>query len=472
MFNSLRWRLWLTYALLIGGVLGIVFSGLILYLVRNPYVTRQEYLRLNLLVVLIQQREISLENASSEDLINAAQRIDNAFNVRLVILNPDGSTFIDSRAENSTPIPHLAPISDNSVFPPYPQFRDSQGKAWLYATRLLSDGKTLVITSPRPRLTIRMLLRDEFLRPFFQAGFLALIVALLMALWVSDWISNPLRRISAGVRKVTKGEYRPLPIEGPREVQELASSFNQMSKQVLANQQAQRDFVANISHDLKTPLTSIQGFAQAILDGTAIKPEDMHQSAEIIHDEANRMNRLVQDLLDLTRFDSGMITLDKSPVDLGKLIQSVINKFTPQAQQASVQFQMEISPLNPVVGDNDRLTQVLANLIDNALKHSPPGGLINIHASQTADEVDVSVSDAGPGIPPEDLKRIFERFYQVDKARSSGKDRGLGLGLAISQEIVIAHGGTITAENNVQHGCTFTMRLPLPHPDDITILKR
>jgi signal transduction histidine kinase len=472
MFNSLRWRLWLTYALLIGGVLGIIFSGLIVYLIRNPFLIRQEFLRLNLLAALVQQREISLENTTTDNLITAAQKVDNTFNVRIVILNPDGSTYIDSRAGVSTPIPRLSSLSENPITPPYPQFHDSQGKIWLYAAHPLVDGKTLLVISPRPRLTIRQLARDEFFRPFIQAGFIALIIALLLALWMSDWISLPLRRISAAVHQVEKGEHQSLPHDGPSEVQELATAFNGMSERVLANQQAQRDFVANVSHDLKTPLTSIQGFAQAILDETASKPEDLHQSAQIIYDEASRMNRLVQDLLDLTRFDSGMVTLEKNPIDIGKLIQSIVEKYKLQARQAMVQIQVDEAPLKPVIGDNDRVTQVFTNLIDNALKHSPQGSRIFIRMSQLDNQVEIKVSDAGPGIPPGDLKRIFERFYQVDKSRSGEKDRGLGLGLAISQEIVLAHGGTISVKNDSPQGCTFTVRLPNNPPVDTSIARR
>ena len=198
----------------------------------------------------------------------------------------------------------------------------------------------------------------------------------------------------------------------------------------------------------KTLITSIQGFAQAILDETASKPEDLHQSAQIIYDEASRMNRLVQDLLDLTRFNSGMVTLEKNPIDIGKLIQSVVDKYKLQASQAMVQIQVDENPLKPVIGDNDRITQVFTNLIDNALRR-PQGGRIIISTSQLDNQVEIKVSDTGPGIPPGDLIRIFERFYQVDKSRSTGKERGLGLGLAISQEIVLAHGGTITVKSTI-----------------------
>jgi signal transduction histidine kinase len=261
-----------------------------------------------------------------------------------------------------------------------------------------------------------------------------------------------------------------VPPEGPREVQELARAFNEMNDRVNATQASQREFVANVSHELKTPITSIQGFAQAILDGTAESDASRQQAARIIYDEAGRMHRMVLDLLELARLDAGTLELQQAPVDLPALLRNIAERFTPQAQGAGVSLQVESPDMSPLIGDGDRLAQVFANLVDNAIKNTPAGGQINLSACQIDDQVQVEVSDTGMGIPPEALPHIFERFYQADPARPGGKAHGSGLGLAIVQEIITAHGGTIGVRStqrpdqpSYQVGSVFTVRLPL-HP--------
>jgi two-component system sensor histidine kinase ResE len=281
-----------------------------------------------------------------------------------------------------------------------------------------------------------------------------------------------LRRISATARAVASGEYRPIPLEGPSEVQELVRSFNEMSALVQVSQQSQRDFVANVSHDLKTPLTSIQGFAQAILDGTANNPEALNKATKVIHAEASRMNRLVTDLLELARLDSGIVELERAPLNLAELLKGVIEQFNPQVLKADIDLKVEIDPISDIIGDSDRLKQVFTNLIDNALKHTPISGSITLRARQVESHVEVLVSDTGPGIPPGELSRIFERFYQVDKSRRGGSERGMGLGLAIAHEIVTAHGGTISAHNNPKQGSSFVVKLPVAQSDDYPLVKR
>jgi signal transduction histidine kinase len=242
-----------------------------------------------------------------------------------------------------------------------------------------------------------------------------------------------------------------------------------MTQEVKASRQAQRDFVANVSHELKTPLTSIQGFSQAILDGTARNGEAQRHAAQIVNDEAERMTRLVNELLDLAKLDAGQIVMAQEPVDMGRLLRGCVEKLIPQAEKVGVELKLDLGTLPPLSGDNDRLAQVFTNLIDNALKHTPQGGRVTVAArevigppvhkgAKAVPRIEVSVADTGSGIPPEDLSRIFERFYQVDKSRR--RKRGAGLGLAIAKEIVQAHGGQIKAESVVGVGTKFTVMLP------------
>jgi len=239
-----------------------------------------------------------------------------------------------------------------------------------------------------------------------------------------------------------------------------------MVARVESSQKSQRDFVANVSHELKTPLTSIQGFAQAILDATADTPAARKQAAQIIYDEAGRMHRMALDLLELARLEAGTADLKMSPIDVSLLLKSIVEKFTPQAQTAGIQLQRNIPENLPVLfGDGDRLAQVFTNLVDNALKFTPADGQVILSAVNAGAEVEVSITDTGQGVPKEVLSRIFDRFYQVDPSRAGGETaagrRGAGLGLAIVREIVQAHGGRIDVRSEVGHGTTFVIHLPI-----------
>jgi signal transduction histidine kinase len=254
----------------------------------------------------------------------------------------------------------------------------------------------------------------------------------------------------------------------PDEAHRLAQSFNTMTRAVEVSQRSQRDFVANVSHELKTPLTSIQGFAQAILDGTASDEPAIHRAASVIQGEAERLSRIVGRLLDLTRLESGEVSMTWSAVDLAKLARSSADRFALLAGQKGVHLALDLPDSVPIIGDGDRLTEVLTNLVDNALNHTEPGGRIGLAVSDANDDsVTVSVTDTGRGIPAEDLPRIFERFYQVDKSRSrqtSAGRPGVGLGLAIVSEIVRAHNGRVNVESVLGVGSRFAVTLPR-HPE-------
>jgi signal transduction histidine kinase len=275
----------------------------------------------------------------------------------------------------------------------------------------LNNNLNLLIATPRSQAPILRELRYEVLPPLIQVGCITSILTLLLAYWIARWVASPLQRISKAAIEVASGEYQTIPLEGPSEVQTLSLAFNEMSERVKTSQQSQRDLVANVSHELKTPLTSIQGFAQAILDGTANTKDELHQAASVIYTEASRMYRLVLDLLDLARMDSGIAEFKREGVNLERLLQGVAEKFTPQARQAQVNLQVDIGPLASFIGDEDRLNQVFTNLVDNALKITPENGSVILRARQVDGMVEVSVSDTGPGIPPQELSRIFERFY-------------------------------------------------------------
>jgi signal transduction histidine kinase len=237
-----------------------------------------------------------------------------------------------------------------------------------------------------------------------------------------------------------------------------------MVGEIEATRQRERDFLANISHDLKTPLTSIQGFAGAIVDGTC-PPDAYTDAARIIYAEAERMGGLVGDVLQLTRLEAGQLTLELAPIDLARLLHDSARRFTPAATQAGVMVQVQTPAEGAVIfaGDRGRLDQVLGNLMENALRYTPRGGSLQLlgDADDTAKppSVTIIVCDTGAGIPPTDVPRIFERFYQADKARAAGRG-GSGLGLAIVKELVERHGGTIRAESALGVGTSIVLTLP------------
>jgi signal transduction histidine kinase len=308
------------------------------------------------------------------------------------------------------------------------------------------------------------------LRPILQAAGIALLLSIFLSWLMSRWVAAPLDRMAEVSRAVAAGDYdQRLQPGGPQEVRGLALTFNEMVERVQAGRKAQRDFVANVSHELKTPLTSIQGFAQAILDGTAQDEESQQHAAQVVYDEAQRLHRLVEDLLELARMDAGQIDFHQDRVEIMALLSAVVERLSVKAAEAGVDVINKVGQLPVLIGDGDRLAQVFMNLIDNAIKHTPEGGQVSLWGEYAEGWISIHVEDTGPGIPEEELSRIFERFYQLDKARPGGMDRGVGLGLAITREIVRSHQGRLVAQSELGRGSRFTVQLPVVRADDTTL---
>ena len=467
MLSSIRARLWLSYAVLIVAALGVVTIVLVVFLLRNPYVYRQTFVRLA---------------AAESMLLNAPQaagRIDTvaqAFDVRVLVLDSSGNIMQDSRAGAPSLRTPPAVLNRRNLS----ALRDSAGRLWFFSRARQADGTWLLVAAPRPKLLPALaLLSDDLLSPLLQGGLIALLLSLVLAYVLARWIGNPLQRLvtaahgvslappgtssSPGAPPAQSGaaNIQQVPESGPREVRELTQAFNAMLSRVESSHRSQRDFVANVSHELKTPLTSIQGFAQALLDGAADSSQARKQAAQVIYDEAGRMHRLAVDLLDLARLDSGTADMMTGEVDMAALLAGVVDKFRPLSVAAGVSLESTTKgDLPEVRGDGDRLAQVFTNLVDNALKFTPRGGGIQIRAARDGDELEVVIEDTGPGIRQEDLTHVFERFYQADGARAGGETHGAGLGLAIAREIILAHGGRISVRSAEGKGAAFHVRLP------------
>ncbi len=461
---SLRSRLWWSYALVVGAALGVVAFILLIYIIQNPATYREANARLTLVSAVIRKNETNLAAASKEEIQARIEQVDSTYNTRIIFYNAARKIIADSESAQQSAIqmPRFPRLR------PYSILRDSNGDYWLYVLRHLDDGRWLLLAVPRPTVPFLAILSDELMVPILIAGVVALLVSLFAAYGLSRWIGNPLQQVVNASHQMPSDEVKPIALKGPQEVQELARAFNQMNARVQNSQKSQRDFVANVSHELKTPLTSIQGFAQAILDGTANDTELQQQAGRVIFDEAGRMHRMVLDLLDLARLDAGTLDLQKTELDVNALLRGIAEKFKPLAEQAGVELKVEESTLPVFRGDGDRLAQVFTNLVDNALKFTLGGGRIRIKTTRDDPSIQVEVSDTGRGIPPEALPHLFDRFFQVDASRQGGESHGTGLGLAIAREIVEAHGGKISVRSTAANeskaagetGSVFTVILP------------
>lgn len=482
MFSSLRSRLIGSYVLII--VICLSVAGLVLVLLLAPQVLRLSYLRLadRSVPTALHVRSLRARGLSPEQIISALEEQSASQGTRILIATRQGEVLADTEGRWVGRHVNLrlegAASERRRVF--FEGRLSTEEGLSLYVavpTGPLPPGGGepgapvwyVVLLSP-PRQAIVSIL-GEITAGFVLSGLVALLVSIGVAFLIARSVAKPLQRIAGATEAMAQGNYdEELNITSPDEVRRLADRFNLMAQEVKASRQAQRDFVANVSHDLKTPLTSIQGFSQAILDGAAEDEQARNRAAQVINEEAGHMARLVDDLLDLARIEAGQAVMARDPVDLGELLRGCMEKMALRAQRGEVTLDLQLDD-NPMVnGDRDRLAQVFTNLLDNALSHTPPQGRVVLAARSVAEEVgkrgqeartvaEITVSDTGAGIPPEELPRIFERFYRGDKSRTKG-GRGAGLGLAIAKEIVQAHGGHIEVESVVGLGTKFTIKFP------------
>ncbi len=294
----------------------------------------------------------------------------------------------------------------------------------------------------------------------FVLVLVAVLISLLFAFIISKYITNPVSKIRRAVAEFAKGNFeRRIEKNGRDELGELGRSFNSMAEELAVLERTRRDFVANVSHELRSPLTSIRGFLEAMDDGT-ISESEHHKYIGIVLDETRRMTGMVNDLLDIARIESGQYKLNRTVFDINDLIGRVLLTFEARILESKLDIDVRIADESIYVhADRDRIGQVLHNLIDNAIKFAKQeGGIVRIIAEPTKQDVAVSVCDNGCGISQEDLKHIFERFYKAEKAHTHAKGSGTGLGLSIVKLIITQHGGEISAESDA-NGTVFTFRL-------------
>ena len=324
---------------------------------------------------------------------------------------------------------------------------------------VLAQPEALVITAAAGDLSRRLLL----------AGGAALIVAMLLILLISRSLTRPLTQLAAAAEDIAAGNYsRRVRIRGSDEIGTLGAAFDRMAEAVERARKIQREFLANVSHELKTPLTSLIGFSQALVDGSLTNEKERNRAATIVHEESERVLRMAQELLDLARVEGGSISMHITAVDLGGMLQQELELVRPRATKRKLELNLSFpAGIPPVAADPERLHQILDNLLDNAVKYAPEGTPIRISALSNISGVEVVVANATGAHQP-DPDRLFERFYRADPSRSAAAG-GVGLGLAISKELASAMRGKLWADLDTEGDLKLHLLLPAagkPAPSD------
>ncbi len=324
-----------------------------------------------------------------------------------------------------------------------------QGERRIYAARPLPTGRVVVVSRPD-----RLLGADE--RPFLSAlviaGVAGAALASLVGVVLARSIARPVRRVARAAGALAAGASPdPLPREGPEELRALAAAFDGMAVDLRRAREAERSFLLSVSHELKTPLTSIRGYAEALQDGAL----DSGEAVAVIGREAGRLERLVADLLALGRLEQAGFSVARGPLDLAELAGEAVRRGERVAAARGIALVADARRPAPAVGDGDRVLQALSNLVDNALRVTPRGGTVTVSAGPGR----VEVADSGPGIDAADLPHAFERFYL--HGRMGDPAVGSGLGLAIVAELARAMGGEPGVSSAPGHGARFILRLPV-----------
>ncbi|MEL7563177.1 HAMP domain-containing sensor histidine kinase [Dehalogenimonas sp. 4OHTPN] len=458
---SLRLKLFLTYSLVV--IVTLFTAALGSAVLVRQYADRLAMERLDDAArpISVQVAALIRGNVTLAELVENMQAQADASGMHILWSDADGNLLrqLVPQAEPALQfpegaLPHGVPQGTTG------EIIDDAGADYFYSAYPLARApagiaraQTLILAVPRPEAAAAL---AGVFRPFAWAGVIALAASIVLAYWLSRSVYKPLGEVSAAADKIARGDYGyRINSRDTGDIGKLAQNFDRMAAEVEASQLKLRHFVADVSHELKSPLTAVQGFSQALLDGTAADQETRDKAARIINDEAKRLRRQVDELLDLSRLQSGQFKMDSIRIDLYDVLKHSADLFGPPAADKSVRIELDVKPGLWVKGDADRLEQVFNNLLDNAVKNSPPFTGIKIAARVEDGHVIASVLDHGPGIHPDALPRVFDRFYQV-----SGVRTGVGLGLAITREIVLAHGGGIEARSAPGAGAEFVVSLP------------
>jgi len=316
-------------------------------------------------------------------------------------------------------------------------------------------------------------LNTEIFTLILEAVLIGFAISVAISLIISKTLLSPIQGMTKAAEAMADGDFsRKIRVESADEIGILAKTFNDMAKQIETMleelkkaEKLRREFVANVSHELRTPLTSIRTYAETMSENQGLPQETEEEFLRVIINESDRMTKIVQDLLELSRFDSGHSKMTVEEFSIEQSLRDVHAAIALEARKRDHVLNLELEwKLPPIVGDRARIEQVLMNIVSNALKYTPDSGTIDIYSGSSDGNVWVRVEDNGIGIPEEDLERVFDRFYRVEKARSR-EAGGTGLGLSIAKEIVTRHGGDLKIESTHGVGTSVTLTLPIKGVD-------
>ncbi len=449
-FSSLRANLIAAFVAVIAVSL-LLASGTFAYLLRQ-YQVQTEYDRLENIAEYQASQMVRWTRQGATLNTIATQLDQNAVDsgVRILLLDDRGTVLHDSdnnqfagRGFSMPPSPGRRPnVSQGPVSTP--------AGDQIFTVVSLGDPRvqasTLRVAVVAPAQTLGGAWTDTLAR-LSMAALSALLVSIVLAWWLASSITRPMVEITRASEQMARGNLDPdlaLP-ETNDEVGRLSKAFTTMAREVARSHRTMRDLLANVSHDLRTPLTSISGFSGALVDGTLSGTEGAREAGRIIGEEAERMRRLVEDLLYLTRIESGDLALQRDPIDLAELVRATQARFLFRAHESGITLEVKASEPVAIRGDSHRIGQVLDNLVENAFKYTPPTGSVTVSVGVEGSRslpgpgtrpprprrtAILSVHNTGSYIPPEEAERVFERFYQIDKARTGNRGSGLGLSIA------------------------------------------
>jgi signal transduction histidine kinase len=397
-------------------------------------------------------------------LADASLQLSTQLETRIRIVDARGLVLVDSEGEMQGADLAGDPLVGQALAGQYASRRDTGGavpEMHLALPITVDGGLVGAVYLSQPLGDALLVVRDLRTRWLISVA-VALLLSGAVGLVLSRAITRPLRRLTAAAGIVARGDLDVrVPVRSHDEVGALSRAFNDMTARLRAARQAQIDFVANVSHELRTPLTAVKGTVETLRDGAVDDPVVRDRFLETVETETDRLIRLVNDLLVLSRFDSQALNLRREPLGVGALARDAADRLAHRAAARRVSVRVETAAsIPPALADRDRIEQVLVNLLDNAIKYSPPGGTVRVRILRGADGgVRVEVEDEGIGIPAAELARIGERFYRADRARSRAEG-GSGLGLAIARALVEAHGGRLWLESEEGQGTVARFSLP------------
>ncbi len=412
----------------------------------------------------IPEQDASLSDIDLGYLTDSTFQLGTQLETRIRILDSAGDVLVDSdNTQNPTPI-NNDPLVVQALTGQYAKQTaeiDGISTMSLAMPVLVEDQLVGIIYLSHPLRDIYTVLRDMRSR-WISSTAIALVLSGVVGLILSGTVTRPLRNLTLAAGAVAQGRFdQHVHVRSQDEMGQLSRAFNDMTARLRAARQMQIDFVANVSHELRTPLTAIKGMVETLRAGAVMDTSVRDRFLTTVESETDRMIRLVNDLLLLTRADSQELNLEREPVDMAELARTMVARMEPQAQSREVSIRIKDSPDTPLVwADRDRIAQVLVNLLDNAVKYSHTGGTVSVNIKkQDEGTAWIQVQDEGIGIPSEVFLRIGERFYRADKARARA-DGGSGLGLAIAGTLITAHGGRLWLESQEGAGTIVNFTLP------------